>query len=332
MTAQTPDIEVARYALRTFRIDPRARALIPVVIDDPRAWENGVCVARCHRDHSPPANGCRCGVYGATSLGSLFAQYPLLASHIVAVIAAEGATIIGSSGLRTQAARVVAYWCGPSPGLAKARAVLAEQCPDAQAYNDCVAMLARYHLPFGLDQLGTQSGPGVVYTKTVMTAPPVTATSKMRRLGCVVGIPMAAAGLVHTAAARADLGSISWDAVATLDSTIRSGIVGTLLMLCAVLMVGVRTVSTLTNFAQGHHQIAPAGGQSLRAITGACIFFSLYAAWSKMEVPVVIGKAAVMALVGLAIPYMTVAVAAILTYIYDNGVRLFAQIGRVIAR
>jgi hypothetical protein len=154
MTSESPDFEVGRYGLRTFRVDRTARALLPVVREDRDAWAGGVCVARCAHGHthSPPGDDCSCGIYAATSLGSLLGQYPRQASNIVAVIAAEGPTIIGSSGLRTSAARVVAYWSHPSPSLGTARVVLAQQCPDAKGYDDCGAMLAAYHMPLGLDQ------------------------------------------------------------------------------------------------------------------------------------------------------------------------------------
>ena len=98
--------EVARYALRTFVIRD---GQLSSVIKGGGHWNEGVCEAVClAEDHEAPAPGCRCGIYGALSLQTLYSQYPKAASRIVAVIAAEGKTMLGTVGLRTAAARVVA--------------------------------------------------------------------------------------------------------------------------------------------------------------------------------------------------------------------------------
>jgi hypothetical protein len=72
-------------------------------------WEDGTCEATCRSGHQAPHEGCHCGIYGSLSYAGLLLQYPQ-ARHLVTVIAAEGTTIIGTRGLRTQFARVVAYW------------------------------------------------------------------------------------------------------------------------------------------------------------------------------------------------------------------------------
>ncbi|EIU51611.1 MULTISPECIES: hypothetical protein [Mycobacteriaceae] len=155
---ETSDIEVGRYAVRTFSIDRRRGTLVPVSIashldsigvDSRAVWEDGVCVARCAHGHNHPApsDDCSCGIYGATSLASLHSQFPDLVASIVAVIAAEGPTIIGNAGLRTSAARVVAYWCHPGPAFDAARTVLAQQCIHAQHFDVLTAMLAAYNIP-----------------------------------------------------------------------------------------------------------------------------------------------------------------------------------------
>jgi hypothetical protein len=146
-------LEVARYALRTFALDGYNRQLLPVREQIPSwrehsVWRGGECMAYCElgRLHAAPAEDCDCGIYGATNLGSLLMDYPHLASRIVAVIAVQGATIVGSEGLRTAAARVVAYWCKPTPEPDLGREIFAEQCPHAVAFTDCDAMLAAYGL------------------------------------------------------------------------------------------------------------------------------------------------------------------------------------------
>jgi|SRR6185369_10946454 len=82
------------------------RSPVRAVGDD---WEDGTCVARCSRRHDAPHDNCGCGIYGSLSYYGLLSQYPQ-ARHLVTVIAAEGQTIMGTRGLRTQFARVVAYW------------------------------------------------------------------------------------------------------------------------------------------------------------------------------------------------------------------------------
>ena len=158
MTGPGADIEVGRYGLRTFRIDRRHRVLLPITAggagaitgmpDATRQWQGGVCVARCrnHPEHLAPVADCTCGIYATTDLLSLHEQYPLLARNVVAVIAAEGPTMIGDRGMRTSAARVVAYWVSSHPRLQVAREVLAAQCHDAAIYTDLDSLLADYHL------------------------------------------------------------------------------------------------------------------------------------------------------------------------------------------
>src|ERR1700758_3506082 len=138
------DPEVGRFALRTFKVREGHLSSV-VATHSGQHWEGGVCRARCvifddysffdesmaritraaiarHRDpskyreglskflkHDAPHEDCRCGVYGSLNLENLRRQYHE-SLNLVAVIAAEGETIIGTRGLRTEFARVVAYW------------------------------------------------------------------------------------------------------------------------------------------------------------------------------------------------------------------------------
>jgi hypothetical protein len=93
-------------------------------------WLEGTCSAECiathpttailnllrppeQREHEAPHVTCHCGIYATHSLEHLAHQYPYYTKNLVAVIAAEGQTIMGDKGFRTQHARVVAYWCSP---------------------------------------------------------------------------------------------------------------------------------------------------------------------------------------------------------------------------
>lgn len=138
------DVELGRLALRTFRVSnpydhkyPQPRILMSPSISScydeigpysqmtsiaarGLAWSDGTCSASCVSDmrelindevHEAPGKDCGCGIYGTLSLYHLKSQYPSQANKCVAVIAAEGNTLMGSRGLRTQYARVIAYWC-----------------------------------------------------------------------------------------------------------------------------------------------------------------------------------------------------------------------------
>ncbi|MGV7585854.1 hypothetical protein PJN38_24390 [Mycobacterium kansasii] len=154
-----PDIEIGRYALRTFNVDREARTLRSLMVPGDH-WAGGTCVAQClrsemawgllrppeaverqQRPHETPSDGdCGCGIYGCLNVASLVRQYGLQAERLIAVIAAEGATIIGDTGLRTSAARVVAYWT-PDRDVRK---ICAETCCGAEYYADLKGMLSAY--------------------------------------------------------------------------------------------------------------------------------------------------------------------------------------------
>lgn len=110
------DLEVGRYALRTFRHDWLPPLFGPVTRrGNGNCWADGTCTAVCADlyepgGHAAPHEKCRCGIYGCLILQHLLSQYPTESRDIIAVIAVEGQTIMGSRGLRTQYARVVAYW------------------------------------------------------------------------------------------------------------------------------------------------------------------------------------------------------------------------------
>jgi hypothetical protein len=138
-----PDPAVAVYALRTFRVEDGQLASI---IAGTGHWIEGACIARCTQDPehvAPPVDGCHCGIYGAHTLTALRRQYGEQASRLVCVVAAEGATVIGSTGLRTAAARVVAFWVTESSG-SPSELDAARQCPGARRYYD-VDLMAKLH-------------------------------------------------------------------------------------------------------------------------------------------------------------------------------------------
>lgn len=152
------DVEVGRYGLRTFGVDTDQALLLPLSVRNPageapslfaKAWIGGTCIGKCMQGkaHDVPADDCTCGVYAATNLTGLLEQYPGLAHQIVAVIAAEGQTIIGDRGMRTAAARVVAYWVHPS-AEAQVHTVVATHCATARRFDDLDAMVTAYGLRF----------------------------------------------------------------------------------------------------------------------------------------------------------------------------------------
>lgn len=178
------EVEIGRHALRTFVVqEGKLRSVV-----QPTYWDSGAMVAECLRQREIPvrvsmdalpsrtANGyfsygvatrmipspcddtpgehCHCGLYGTVSLSPLIAQYGSHARRSIAVIAAEGPTRIGSRGLRTSAARIVAYWVHPryDDHLKAYEAT----CPDATFYLSLEAMLKHYDIeaePAALDML-----------------------------------------------------------------------------------------------------------------------------------------------------------------------------------
>jgi len=213
------------FALRTFKycVEPQSekvgkligywsdgssRVFRPVVYDKADGWEDGTCEATCgnsaakmvtwggdvlsktNQRHQPPDERCGCGIYAALSYADVLHQYRQHARHIVAVVAAEGVTIIGTRGLRTQFARVVAYWVDPgrpprsmqrrrlwAPGRPVVvsregvvgdelvdmeeptyREVAALQFKDAQPFDDPQQMIEEYGLPLLPPAHASQSG------------------------------------------------------------------------------------------------------------------------------------------------------------------------------
>lgn len=162
MTAQELDLQVGRLALRTFRMwapqgkDERFLAPMGMLNDH---WADGTCTARCLKatmaggkngvyettygdtyydnKHEAPDMGCNCGVYGSLTYDSLRRQYHSHMDGIITVMAAEGRTIIGTRGLRTQFARIISYYpIDPACGkLAKV------QFAEAEVHYDLFDML-----------------------------------------------------------------------------------------------------------------------------------------------------------------------------------------------
>lgn len=160
--AQEIDLQVGRMALRIFRmwapIGRTERVLAPMgMLTD--HWKDGTCTARClkatmaggrngvyettygetYKDetHEAPFMGCNCGVYGSLSYDSLRRQYHSNMGGLITVMAAEGRTIIGSRGLRTQYARIIAYHV-LLPEWGKLAKV---QFAEAEPYEDLWGML-----------------------------------------------------------------------------------------------------------------------------------------------------------------------------------------------
>ena len=124
------EIEVGRYALRTFNL---WRGGLYSLFQETQ-WSGGTAIAEClispggklamtwgstpavryeypeMKCKSAPGENCACGLYGTLGVDQLVYEYSAYAGGSMAVFAAEGTSYIGSRGLRTAAARVVAYW------------------------------------------------------------------------------------------------------------------------------------------------------------------------------------------------------------------------------
>lgn len=163
---QLPELQIGRRALRSFKVDRDHLWPIAMSVD---SWKDGTCLARCEKGspkttsvtysnglwthqeeteqfperHAAPHLGCDCGVYGTLSLQHLVDQYPSYAQRIVCVFAAEGPTLLGSRGMRTSAARILAYWAGDD----EVREIAAGQFNEAVHYKKLIKMLDHYELP-----------------------------------------------------------------------------------------------------------------------------------------------------------------------------------------
>jgi hypothetical protein len=144
-----PDVGIGRYGLRTFRpaivrdepylvsvsqdpIPPANRNQIfkqkwrELLTDShPISWADGTCTAVCakwssspgykpnsgwkHGDVIPDEN-CNCGIYALDDLANLNRQYGQYTKIVATVISASGRTFEYNEGVKTQFARVVAYW------------------------------------------------------------------------------------------------------------------------------------------------------------------------------------------------------------------------------
>lgn len=93
--------------------------------------------------HQAPHEHCHCGIYATHTLHHLQQQYGMQADKIVTVIAAEGQTILGDKGFRTQYARVTAYW-SQYPDIFQAGT---RQFRGANYYSDLNKMLHDYRIP-----------------------------------------------------------------------------------------------------------------------------------------------------------------------------------------
>ena len=154
------------------KISPHEHIEQPVIlgplassVGNQTAWLDGTCTAQCLRaqygisrkaarrgaflpappQHRAPHRACSCGIYGSLDWTHLERQHFYEVTNIVAVIAAEGATIIGTRGLRTQYARVVGYWTDnehTSWGVCAKR-----QFTDAKRYKSVTDLIDDFNIP-----------------------------------------------------------------------------------------------------------------------------------------------------------------------------------------
>lgn len=161
------DIEVARYALRTFSFHEGLNKFHSVAVPGDH-WHGGVCMAQCFAMASPhigvgvnyleeeltPSNyhlapnlACNCGIYGSLYLDHLQYQFGGQTRLIVAVIAAEGLTFVGSHGLRTAYARVVGYVIGRVDIADILTTAAKKQFAEAQQFDNVIDMIKAFNLP-----------------------------------------------------------------------------------------------------------------------------------------------------------------------------------------
>jgi hypothetical protein len=93
----------------------------------------------------------------------LVSQYKQQTDNVLAVISAEGQTLIGPYGFRTEFARVVAYWSNSRTAARLCR----EQFPGATCYTNEFVMMQTYGIPKKPSGLIDPDGPsGSILWKT----------------------------------------------------------------------------------------------------------------------------------------------------------------------
>lgn len=154
---EVKDLVVGVHAVRTFKLH---RGQMHSISAPTGLWSDGVCEAVCynlgfqakvssnHPDLPAPQLKCSCGIYGSFFLSHLMGSYVKFAESVLTVIAAEGRTIVGTRGIRTERARVVAWW---TPKL-WATAVCTTQFVGAKRYRSMDSMLADYGIPVEHDK------------------------------------------------------------------------------------------------------------------------------------------------------------------------------------
>lgn len=174
-----PEIRVGRYGLREFRINRRHKVLTPIAAHHMRhiqtdSWRGGTCIAVCGRgnNHPSPHPDCTCGIYASNYVAALPWH-----GGVIAVIAAEGDTIVGDDGFRTAAARIVAYWIAPDLP-ARLGDIVRSECVDAAEFTDFDAMVSHYHLRHSAPP--TPQAPAVTDNRRVLDRAAAHATSFVR--------------------------------------------------------------------------------------------------------------------------------------------------------
>ena len=146
------DIEVGdTYAVRTFAVK---NGRLTSIAQHGSQWMDGRCLAICtlkpdEPDHIAPVDSCSCGVYAWWTPEQLIGQYKDHAKFIIAVIRMEGLCLEGETGVRTNAAEIVAWWvadCDEPDGVTTA--MLAAACeasaPGTRRFFDRDVMIGLY--------------------------------------------------------------------------------------------------------------------------------------------------------------------------------------------
>ena len=139
------DIEVGdAYALRTFKAED---GRLVSVTQCGGHWGDGVCIATCLKnpDHVAPVRNCTCGVYAFWTVEELLDQYLESARRMVAVVLLEGDNIEGDTGVRANAARIVAWWCAED--ATELATACAASAPGTRRYFDRDVMVGVYPPP-----------------------------------------------------------------------------------------------------------------------------------------------------------------------------------------
>lgn len=106
------------------------------------AWRSSYATAICKKNHPVPTKECTCGIYSFRTAQEVSKQYGYASAKSLAVVAPNGLGVLGSRGLRSSGAAIVAMWL--SKETKKYNPFLPERYNNVIWYDSLARMLNDY--------------------------------------------------------------------------------------------------------------------------------------------------------------------------------------------